>query len=49
MRQVDAILFLDVRALLWTSGKRLLAWRRYLQVGFMKAGCKVLCQWPYDF
>ena len=32
MRQVDAILFLDVRALLWTSSKRLLAWRRYLQV-----------------
>ena len=32
LRQVDAILFLDVRALLWTSCKRLLAWRRYLQV-----------------
>ncbi len=30
--QVDAILFLDVRALLWTTGKRLLAWRRYLRV-----------------
>ena len=32
VRQVDAILFLDVRALLWTTGKRLLAWRRYLRV-----------------
>ena len=40
LRKVDAILFLDVRALLWTSCKRLLAWRRYLQVrGEGCAGC----------